>query len=204
MIRRSTVVYIVLLLVLAGAYYYLNNRQEPAETELTIEPEAEIAEAYLFSPEEGIPTSIRIEAKSGDTVEVARGEDNAWELLQPVEAPADQAATEAAATQITAMRILDTVPEVDPEVVGLDTPEGVLTVEFSDGGERTVDIGVVTPTESGYYVRGPDGEVVIVSRSAIDSVLGLLIAPPYLEAPTQAPVTSEASTPSSESATSQP
>jgi hypothetical protein len=202
MIRRSTVVYIVLLVVLAVAYYYLNNRQEPAELEPTIEPEAEIS--YLFRPEEGIPTSIRIEAKSGDTVEVARGEENAWELLQPVEAPADQAATEAAATQITAMRVLDTVPDVDPEIVGLETPEAILTVEFTGGGERKVDIGVVTPTESGYYVRNPDGEVVIVSRSAVDSVLGLLIAPPYSETPTSAPVTSEAGTPSSESATSQP
>jgi len=203
MIRGSTVVYIVLLLVLVGAYLYLNNREQPADIELTVEPGTEVAEAYFFDAEEGAPTSIRIESKAGETVEVARGTDNAWELTQPVEAQADQAAAEAAASQVTTMRILDTVPDIDLTIVGLEDPEYMLTVTFTGGGERTVDVGVITPTESGYYVR--DGEtVVIVSRSAIDSLLGLLTNPPYLESPTPDPVTSEASTPSSESATSEP
>ena len=203
MIRRPTVVYIVLLLVLAGAYYYLNNREQPAEIELTVEPSSEVAQEYLFTAEEGTPTSIRIESKSGETVEVARGEDNAWTLVQPVEAKADQGAAEAAASQVTTMPILDAVPDLDPGIIGLDDPEYVLTMKFTGGGERTVDVGVITPTESGYYVRESD-KIVIVSRSAIDALLGLLTNPPYLETPTPAPVTPEAGTPSSESATPQP
>ena len=214
MIRRSTVVYIVLLLALAGAYYYLNNRSKTANIELTTEPSSAVTQAYLFTADEGTPTSIQIASKNGDTVEVARGSDNAWTLIQPIEAKADQAAVEAAATQITSISILDTVPEVDPKIVGLETPEGVLTVNFTKGGERTVDIGVITPTESGYYVRSPDGKVVIVSKSAIDSLLGMLIAPPYLETLTPSPVpptetstappaspTAEAATPANETAT---
>jgi hypothetical protein len=205
MIRRPTVVYIVLLLVLAGAYLYLNNREQPAEIDLTLEPGTEVApEAYLFTAEEGTPTSIRIESNAGEMVEVARGEDNAWALTQPDEAKADQASAEAAASQVTAMRILDTVPDVDPEIVGLQDPKYVLTVKFTNGGERTVDVGVITPTESGYYVRDTTDKIVIVSRSAIDALLGLLTNPPFLETPTPAPVTSEASIPSSESATPQP
>lgn len=188
MIRRSTVVYIVLLLALAGAYYYLNNREKPADIAVTTEPSSEVTQAYLFTPEEGTPTSIRIESKTGDTVEVARGADNAWAVIQPIAAKADQAAVEAAATQITTMRILDTIPDIDPKIVGLETPEGVLTVNFKNGGKRTVDIGVITPTESGYYVRSTEGKVVIVSKSAIDSLLGMLIAPPYLETLTPSPI----------------
>ena len=198
MIRRSTVVYIVLLLVLVGAYYYLNNRQQPAEIELTAEPTSEVS--YLFSADEGTPTSIRIESKSGDIVEVARGEDSAWTLIQPVEATADQASAEAAASQVTTMLILDTVPDLDPKIIGLENPEYVLTIQFTNGGERTVDVGVITPTESGYYVRDGD-RVVIVSRSAIDSLLGLLTNPPYLETPTPAPETQEAGTPVTETPT---
>ena len=203
MIRRPTVVYIILLVVLAGAYYYLNNREQPAEIELTVEPSSEVAQEYLFTAEEGTPTSIRIESKSGETVEVARGEDNAWTLIQPVDAKADPGAAEAAASQVTAMPILDAVPDLDPGIIGLDNPEYVLTMKFTGGGERTVDVGVITPTESGYYVRESD-RIVIVSRSAIDALLGLLTNPPYLETPTPAPVTPEAGTPSSESATPQP
>ncbi|HET6595107.1 MAG TPA: DUF4340 domain-containing protein [Anaerolineales bacterium] len=200
MIRRSTVVYIVLLLALAGVYYYLNNRPQPAEIELTGEPGTEAVPIYLFTAEEGTPTSIRIESKAGETVEVARGEDEAWALTEPVKAIADQASAEAAASQVTTMRVLETVPDVDLSIVGLQDPEYVLTIEFTSGGERSVDVGVITPSESGYYVR--DGEkVVIVSRSAIDALLGLLTSPPYLETPT--PETG-VGTASNETATPQP
>ena len=188
MIRRSTVVYLVLLLALAGAYYYLNHREKPADIEVTAEPGTEIAQAYLFTAEDGTPSSIHLESKAGQVVEVARGADNAWALTQPVEAKADQAAAEAVASQITTMSILDTVPDVDTKLVGLETPEYVLTVKFTSGVERTVDIGVITPSESGYYVRDADGKVIIVSKSAIDSLLGLLDNPPYLETLTPSPI----------------
>ncbi len=188
MIRRPTVVYLVLLLALAGAYYYLNNRNKNAGIEVTAEVTSEVTQAYLFTAEDGTPSSIRIESKAGQTVEVARGADNAWAVTQPIEVKAEQGVAEAAASQITTMSILDTVPEIDPKIVGLETPEYVLTVQFTNGVERTVDIGVITPTESGYYVRNADGKVIIVSRSAIDSLLGLLDNPPYLETLTPSPI----------------
>jgi Domain of unknown function (DUF4340) len=187
MIRRSTVVYIVLLLVLVGAYYYLNNRNKTADIEVTAEATSPATQEYLFTAEDGTPSSIRIESQAGQTVEVARGADNAWVLKQPIEAKADQASAEAAASQITTISILDTVPNVDPKIVGLETPEDVLTVKFTNGVERTVDIGVITPSESGYYVRNAEGKVSIVSRSAIDALLGLLDNPPYMETLTPSP-----------------
>ena len=188
--RRSTVVYLVLLLVLAGVYYYLNNREQPADITVTLEPESQVS--YLFTAEDGLPTSIRIEAKNGETVEVARDGDGAWALIMPNEAPADQAAAEAAASQVTTLRILDRVPDVDPEIVGLSEPEYTLIIRFTSGVERKAEIGVITPTESGYYVRNADGEIVIVSKSSLDALLGLLTNPPYLETPL--PPTPEAGT----------
>jgi len=185
MIRRSTVVYVVLLLGLVGAYFFLKNREKPADIELTLEPTSEVS--YLFSVEDGIPTGIRLEAKSGDTVEVARGEDNAWMLKQPVEANADQGAVEAAASQITTMQVVDTLPTVvDLKLLGLEVPEYVLTIKFTSGAERTLEVGVLTPTESGYYVRDREtmDKIMIVSTSAIDPLTGLLTFPPYLETPT--------------------
>jgi hypothetical protein len=184
--RRATIVYVILLLILAGAYWYLNNREKPVEAEATVEPSAEVS--YLFHAEDGTPSSLRMESKSGEIVEVARDAENTWTLVQPLEAKADQAAAEAAASQITTMRILDRIPDLDPEIVGLENPEYVLTITFTNGVQRTVDIGVITPTESGYYIQDADGEIVVVSRSAIDALLGLLENPPYLETPTPSPV----------------
>jgi hypothetical protein len=189
MIRRSTVVYIVLLLGLIGAYFYLKNRAQPADIELTAEPSLEATQAYLFTADEGTPSSIRVESKAGQVVEVTRGAENAWAMTEPIEAKAEQGAAEAAATQVTTMRIVDTIPgNVDLELVGLQSPEYVLTVKFTSGVERTVDVGVITPTESGYYVRDPDGKVLVVSQSAVDALLGLLDNPPYAETPTPSPV----------------
>jgi hypothetical protein len=175
--------------VLVGAYYYLNHRNKTADIALTAEPSLQ-APTYLFNAQDGTPSSIRIESKAGQTVEIARGADNAWAMNQPIATKADQAAAEAAATQLTSMSILDTVPDVDLKIVGLETPEYVLTVKFANGVERTVDIGVVTPTESGYYVRNAQNKVVIVSKSAIDALLELLNNPPYLETLTPSPIPS--------------
>lgn len=192
--RRSTLVFLLLLLVMAGAYYYLNNRQQPAD--ITVTPQPEFPTSFLFTAEDGLPTSIRIEAKTGEKVEVARDAEEAWTLILPVQAKAYQAAAEAAASQITTMRILDTVPDVDPEIVGLTDPDYVLTIRFTSDVERKAEIGVITPTESGYYVRNHEGEIVIVSKSSVDSLLGLLTNPPYLETPTPSADTTETTLPS--------
>jgi hypothetical protein len=191
--RRSTIVFLLLLVILAGVYYYLNNREQPADIELTVEPESEVA--YLFRAEEGLPSSIRVEAKTGEEVEIARGADDAWTVIAPREAAADQAAAGAAASQVSTLRILDTVPDVDPEIVGLTDPEYIVTVRFSSGGERKAEIGVITPTENGYYVRDEDGEILIISKSAIDSLIGLLTNPPYVETLTPSLSPEESTTP---------
>ena len=197
--RRSTVIYLLLFLVLAGTYYYLDNREQPADISLTIEPSAEVS--YLFTAEDGLPTSIRIESKSGDTVEVARDAENAWVLTQPIEAKADQASAEAAASQVATMQLVDTVPDVDPDIVGLTDPEYTLTIQFTSGVERKAEIGVITPTESGYYVRNSNGDIVIISRSSVDALLGLLTNPPYLETPGLIPLTETPLPPTPEAAT---
>lgn len=200
--RRSTLIFLLLFVALAGVYYYLNNREAPAEIEVTFEPEDVVT--YLFSAEDGVPTSIRLESKDGTVVEVARNAENAWVLTQPIEAAANQGSVEAAASQVTTMRILDTLPDIELDVVGLDDPEYELKVTFEEV-ERTVSIGVITPTGNGYYVLDANGEVVIVTAAAVDGLLNLLSNPPYLETPTPSPTATETRIPASaEPATSTP
>jgi len=183
--RRSTVIYLLLFLGMAGAYYYLNNLPEPADIAITVEPEAVVE--YLFSSADGVPTSIRMESQAGEIVELARNPENAWTVILPIEAAAEQGVSEAAASQLTTIRISDRLPNISPKDVGLDVPAYTLSVKFTNGVERIAKIGVITPTESGYYVS-MDGEIVIVSRSAIDALIGLLTTPPYAETPTPSPI----------------
>jgi hypothetical protein len=169
-----------------GIYIFLRMREPPAEAVATAEATGEVS--YLFPVEEGMPTRIMLQAKSGEVVELARNAENAWALVQPMEAAAEQGSSEAAASQVTTMRILERIPEIDLDVVGLREADYVLSVKFNSGSERTVRVGVVTPTESGYYVQGAaGGEVLIVSKSSVDALLRLLASPPYLETPSPSP-----------------
>ncbi len=192
--RRSTIIYVLLLVVILGVYYYLNNREEPAaDIAITAEPNSEAS--YLFTPADGVPTYIRIQSKDLQVVEVARGADNAWALIQPTKAAADQGLVEAAASQIAVMQILDRLPDIAPQDVGLNDPAYKMILKFTSGVERNIDIGVITPTESGYYIRVDGGETVIVSNSAISSLLGLLSNPPYPPTETPPPPTPQAVSP---------
>ena len=187
--RRSTVIYVLLFLVMAGAYYFLNHREKPADIAVTLEPVAEVS--YLFNAEDGTPASIRVDSKAGETVEVARNAENVWTVIRPHKAAADPAAAEAAASQATTMRILDTVPGIDLDIVGLNDPEYTFTIKFKGGVERKAQVGVITPTDSGYYVLNTAGQVVVVSKDSVDALLELLKNPPYLETltPSVTPVT---------------
>jgi len=184
--RRSTLIYLLLFLAMAGAYYYLNNRPKTADLALTLTPAATPV-SYLFNSSDGTPTSIHLEAKTGEVVELALNADKAWALTLPLKASADQGSVEAAVSQLTTIQITDHLPNINPKDVGLDVPDYKLTVKFTNNVERIAEIGVVTPTGNGYYVRSND-QVVIVSKSAIDALVGLLTNPPYAETLTPSPI----------------
>jgi len=183
--RRSTAIVLLLFLILVGVYYYVSQREPAAGIAVTVEPTEQVS--YLFWAEDGVPNNLRLKSKTGEIVELARNAENAWTLNLPFEASADQASSEAAASQVTSIRITDFLPNLDPKEVGLDDPAYTLTVKFSSGVERIAGIGVLTPTEKGYYVSR-NGEIVIVNRSGIDALLGLLTNPPYAETPTPSPL----------------
>jgi hypothetical protein len=96
---------------------------------------------------------------------------------------------EAAAGQLSTIRVLDRIADLSKDAVGLGDPEYTLTIQFSGDVERIIDIGVLTPTESGYYASQGGGDVLIVSNAGLDVLIGFLTNPPYLatEAPSLSP-----------------
>lgn len=200
--RSASIVYIILLIILAGVYYFLNNRPETVDSQTPIS--TSVAVEYLFNIEDGLPTRIHIESKDGENVEVARNAENAWTFLLPIEASADQGSVEAVAGQVTTLRVIDHIPNLDDSTVGLDGPEFTITIQFANNVERIIKVGVLTPTESGYYVSRGDGEILIVNNSALDALIGLLTNPPYLATETSPLSTLEVDSSLQEIATPQP
>ncbi|MDO8752384.1 MAG: DUF4340 domain-containing protein [Anaerolineales bacterium] len=183
--RTGTWITLLILAALIGFTYYLNRKEPLAETEAT--PARE--ETFVFSEQDGRITSIEIKPADGDAkrVKVARGSENVWALELPNASEADQGLVEAAASQITALKIIGEV-DADASILGLDEPAYVITIEFADGTKRTLEVGDTTPTNSGYYVRVDRKKTMILTLSGIDSLTTLTRFPPYLNTPMPTPL----------------
>jgi hypothetical protein len=182
--KRVTWIVLVIFLALVGLLLYLE--RNPPATDVTEATPTSVVE-YLFDETAGLPTSIAIEAKTGEQVAIERNEAGEWVLKQPIEAEANQGSAEAAASQLKALRVISR-PEVTPEEAGLGDPSYVLTVKMTGGAEEVVRIGALTPTGSGYYTNiNGSNEILIVSQTGLDALFTLVTAPPYMEmpAPTQ-------------------
>jgi len=182
--KRSTGILLVVFLALVGLMLYLNQKN-PSTGTADVTPTA-LAE-NLFTQTDGLPTSIDIKSKTGEQVTIQRNDVGAWVLKQPIEAEADQGSAEAAASQVTALRIVSK-PDVAPDEVGLVQPSYVLTVKLTGGAVKTVRIGDLTPTSSGYYTSVDDSnEILIVDKTGLDALLTMVTSPPIANTPTPAP-----------------
>ena len=182
--KRPTWIMLVIFLGLAGLWLYLD-RREPVVEEVTATPIAPME--YLVNAVDGVPTSIDIKSETGEQVVIVRNDAGEWVLKQPIEMEANQGSTEAAASQLTSLRILSR-PEVAPADAGLVQPSYVMTVELTGGTAKNVRIGALTPTESGYYaIVNESDEVLILDKTGLDSLLVLITSPPYENTPIPTP-----------------
>jgi hypothetical protein len=185
MLRRSTLFALVVLAGLIAFALYLGRSKNSAVPEVEATP---TADSYaLFGPEEGQPNLIQIASASQGTVEIARGADGGWTVNQPVEGSADASRAEAAATQLSALRVLSEV-QVAAEDAGLANPAYSITAGFTGGARHKLEIGDMTPSMGGYYARLDGGSVLIIEAPGIQSLIGMVTAPPYSETPTPSPV----------------
>jgi len=176
MIRRNTWILLIVLVALVGAAFYLNNQKKTSATSAT-----PASQQYLFTSQDGkSPTDIKIvDTAAGNSVEIARDSTGTWVVKAPTAAAASQGQAEAAATQITSLSLFGDV-QLGLDVVGLDKPAYVMTVTFDSAKTHKVLIGQMTPIQTGYYVQVDGGRVVVADKSGIDSLVGMLTAPPYL------------------------
>lgn len=185
MIRRSTWLMLVLLLLAAALYYYLQQPDNLLQQAMTGEATAtNIPTGFLIAYEQGEVNEIRVSNSAGKSVKLTRTAAG-WMITAGTEAPANQAAAEAAASQVRALRIvgvMETAPALN--ALGLEKPAYQLGVKFASGAESTFDIGDSTAIGDGYYVRAENGPVQIVSNYGLDALIQMLNTPPFMLTPT--------------------
>lgn len=179
--RTGTWITVLLFAALIGFAFYLNSRAKTQSAEAT--PSTTVS--YVFTSEDGLPSNIEVKPQEGEAVRLVRNAENAWALELPENVPADQGLAEAAATQVSTLRILRDI-DAAPDILGIDKPAFVITIKFTGGKEHILEVGDKTPTNNGYYVRKDKEKMYIVELSGLDSLLNLVTSPPYQNTPTPA------------------
>jgi hypothetical protein len=174
---------VLLLAALIGAAYYLKQQKDISANE----PTPTSGTTFVFTPQDGLPSSIEVKPAEGETVRLALNDKSVWALELPLEAEADQAQAQAAATQISALRLVSEV-DVALDILGLEEPSFVITIGFKGDKQHILEVGDITPTHNGFYVRLDEKKTMIVALDGLSALLNLASFPPYLNTPTPSPL----------------
>jgi hypothetical protein len=194
MIKRPTWILLVILVLAVGAYFFIENRP----SKINASTPTATAGSFLITQAQGVLQSLHIVDNKGDTFQMQRDLSKAWVVTAPSSGPADQGLAGAAETQVGALSIvttLNTPPTLSD--IGLAVPADTIDLVFVNGTSHTMEIGNLTPTSSGYYVRFDGGKIYVIEKSGIDSLLNLLTNPPFPPTPTSPPTPETTGTPTS-------
>jgi len=126
------------------------------------------------------------------TVVVARDEDGAWQVVEPVSGPADATAMGAllgAVSNLTPTRRFE-AGVLEAQAVGLDPAVVVVEMALADGGSERVLLGDDNPQGSACYAQvDGDDAVYLINRGLMMQATDMFDAPP-LE-PTATPSATE-------------
>lgn len=181
MLRRSTLIVLFLFVIVLGIAVYLQrNPLSNADEALPTSTPA----SDLFALGATSIVSLRVENAAGQYIELAKGEAEGWNIISPVSGLADNSKVDSALLQMSSIKILS---HLDPapalSAMGLENPANKITIGLDDNRTLQLDVGVETPTRSGYYIRLDGGGPVVVPKYSIDTIIGFLENPPISATP---------------------
>lgn len=170
MIRRSTLVVFVLFVIALAALLVLqrapNSPLKPASTPLpTGMPNMILG---WKSADVSVLTGKSVDGKEK---RLTRNSDGSWAYGALT---IEGGKVEQLLSELLAARIVAQMPsDLSLKDMLLEAPTQVMTLQSSDGRSLNVQIGSITPTQSGYYVRVDNNQAVVVGKSSLDAVLQL-------------------------------
>ncbi len=181
MIRRTTWIILAVFIVLMGLTIYLSRsgRLTAEQTPPTVEKKV------LVPVTVDLIDKVRIEAATGGSITLLRDLSEKWTLADVTTGTPDTVVIEQAINQLTAMTVMTSLEAgFAPELIGLNTPAFTITFSLRDGRTTIVKVGQLTAIGNGYYVQVDQGLVQVVNKYTMDTITGMVSAPPILITPT--------------------
>jgi Domain of unknown function (DUF4340) len=108
-----------------------------------------------------------------DTIRLVKQTDGSW-TNEATQAGVEAGKVEQIQSELLATRILLVMPvDYSLDSLSLTAPVQSITITQANGKTMRVQIGGLTPTGNGYYVRVDDQAPVVVSKYALDAVVEL-------------------------------
>jgi|WetSurMetagenome_2_1015567.scaffolds.fasta_scaffold116945_2 hypothetical protein len=187
MIRRTTwIVLAVFLVLVAGAFFMDKNKVSLVQTTPTPTLAAPILADWPLS------TINRIELKQPKKNNVIlQKSGDTWTSASLQAGQVDQGKVEQVVASLGTIQSLGTYNlSLTSGEVGLGTPSSTLILTATNGSKKTLKIGNLTLTESGYYAQmDADPKVLVLEKGAVDEIITplqpdqLFIQPQILSTP---------------------
>jgi hypothetical protein len=156
---RSFLVLLAILIGLGAYLYFVESDRAPGGDD---------DRALAFTVEAEQIETLRIRSSSGEETALRRDGD-AWQVVEPVAAPADPGEISGLTSSLASLRIQRTLDDITEfETFGLVEPR--IVIRFSAGGhERQLALGLKTPPGSDIYARVDDEPRVILVPVYLES-----------------------------------
>lgn len=177
MIKRPTWMMLAILAISIAAFILLKNHNPTSS--LVTTPTA-LGNGFLVTPADGKLQILRLSDKNNHVFQMQRDTSGVWVVVLPTIGTADQGLAGAADTQVGALRIITALEDqLKLADAGLDSPAFTMELTFDNHTKHVLQVGNLTPTNSGYYVRWDASKLYVISQSGIDAILNLLVTPPF-------------------------
>jgi hypothetical protein len=160
---RSLLVFVVVLAGL-GAYIYFVESKKPQGAEANLGPK-------IFSVKAEAIDEITVKAANGDRTTV-RKTNGAWQIVEPVAAPADEAEVSGLVTNISTVDNMRTVDENPGDLKQFGLAEPRVEIGFKAAGSKQVQrlfIGDKTATLGDLYAKLPNEKKVFLISGSFDA-----------------------------------
>jgi hypothetical protein len=181
MIRRNTWILVGILVVLVAVAWIVQRSSNNTQAGAT--PTSVVSN--FFNTEDHSIVGMRISNAAGEAVEMKKGPDGSWSLIQPQDEEADTSRIESGVTQAEGLQVISSLnSDLSLDVIGLDPAAYEISVTYDDASSQLALIGSKTPTGSGYYAKMGDEPIQVVSPYSVEGILDLLNNPPIKPTPT--------------------